>query len=45
VTEWDEEALARLRAAAHTGNGDVALLGGRPLEPVLQYAGDVLVAA
>ncbi|NKZ06954.1 hypothetical protein [Actinomadura latina] len=45
MTEWDEEALARLRAAAHTGDGDAGVLRGRPLEPVLQYAGDVLVAA
>ncbi|NVI92148.1 hypothetical protein [Actinomadura sp. BRA 177] len=45
MTEWDEEALARLRAAAHTGNGDAEVLRGRPLEPVLQYAGDVLLAA
>lgn len=45
VTEWGEEALARLRAAAHRGFGDAGLLRGRPLTPVLQYAGDVLVAA
>ncbi|GAA4312765.1 hypothetical protein GCM10023178_22120 [Actinomadura luteofluorescens] len=45
VTEWGEEALARLRAAAHRGFGDADLLQGRPLGPVLQYAGDVLVAA
>lgn len=45
VTEWGEEALARLRAAAHRGFGDAGLLQGRPLGPVLQYAGDVLVAA
>lgn len=45
VTEWDEEALARLRAAAHRGDGDTSVLRGRPLDPVLQYAGDVLLAA
>lgn len=45
MTEWDEEALARLRAAAHTGDGDAGVLRGRPLRPVLQYAGDVLIAA
>ncbi|MGW2313893.1 Mov34/MPN/PAD-1 family protein, partial [Actinomadura luteofluorescens] len=45
MTEWGEEALARLRAAAHRGFGDAGLLQGRPLGPVLQYAGDVLVAA
>ncbi len=45
VTEWDEEALARLRAAAHRGDGDTGVLRGRPLGPVLQYAGDVLLAA
>lgn len=45
VTEWGDEALARLRAAAHRGFGDAELLRGRPLAPVLQYAGDVLVAA
>jgi hypothetical protein len=45
VAEWDEDALARLRAAAHRGLGDAEILRGRPLTPVLQYAGDVLVAA
>ena len=45
VTEWGGEALARLRAAAHTGSGDAGVLRGRPLKPVLQYAGDVLLAA
>lgn len=45
MTEWDEEALARLRAAAHNGDGDTGVLWGRPLKPVLQYAGDVLLAA
>lgn len=45
VTEWDEESLARLRAAVHTGRGDVSVLRGRPLGPVLQYAGDLFVAA
>ena len=44
---WDEDALARLRAAAARGDGaaGVAVLAGRPPGPVLQYAGDVLVAA
>lgn len=45
VTGWGEEALARLRAAAHRGVGDAEVLRGRPLVSVLQYAGDVLVAA
>ncbi|MGI5206986.1 hypothetical protein ACQEU6_36095 [Spirillospora sp. CA-108201] len=45
MTGWGEEALARLRAAAHRGVGDAGLLRGRPLVSVLQYAGDVLVAA
>ena len=45
VTEWGEGELARLRAAAHTGSGDLGVLRGRPLGPVLQYAGDVLLAA
>ncbi|MFA1548477.1 hypothetical protein [Actinomadura chokoriensis] len=45
MTEWDEGALARLRAAAHTGDGDAGVLRGRPLKPVLQYAGDVLLTA
>ncbi|MES9535822.1 hypothetical protein [Actinomadura sp. NPDC000600] len=45
MTEWDEAGLARLRAAAHLGIGDAGLLRGRSLSPVLQYAGDVLVAA
>ncbi|MBE1531294.1 hypothetical protein [Actinomadura algeriensis] len=44
---WDEDALARLRAAVARGDGaaGVAVLAGRPSAPVLQYAGDVLVAA
>lgn len=43
VAEWGEEALARLRAAVARGDGDAGLevLRGRPLGPVLQYAGDV----
>ncbi|MFC4048909.1 hypothetical protein ACFOY4_04360 [Actinomadura syzygii] len=47
MTEWDGESLARLRAAAHRGDGRDGLgaLRGRPLAPVLQYAGDVLVFA
>ncbi|WP_207401278.1 hypothetical protein, partial [Actinomadura roseirufa] len=47
MTGWDEDALARLRAAAyrHDGAAGLAVLAGRPLGPVLQYAGDVLVAA
>lgn len=47
VTEWDEDALASLRAAVHRGDGagGFGVLRERPLEPVLQYAGDVLVAA
>ncbi|RSN64243.1 hypothetical protein [Actinomadura sp. WAC 06369] len=44
---WDEDALAVLRAAVARGDGaaGAAVLAGRPLAPVLQYAGDVLVAA
>ncbi|TYB48091.1 hypothetical protein [Actinomadura chibensis] len=47
MTEWDGESLARLRAAAHRGDGRDGLgaLRGRPLAPVLQYAGDVLAFA
>lgn len=47
VSDWGEAALARLRAAVARGDGaaGLAALEGRPLEPVLQYAGDVLVAA
>ncbi len=39
--------MARLRAAAQRGDGaaGLAALDDRPLEPVLQYAGDVLLAA
>ncbi len=37
--------MARLRAAAHRGLWEADLLRGRSLSPVLQYAGDVLVAA
>lgn len=44
---WDEDALAGLRAAVARGDGaaGAAVLAGRPLRPVLQYAGDALVAA
>ncbi|GAA0572847.1 hypothetical protein GCM10009546_39460 [Actinomadura livida] len=47
MAEWDGEALARLRGAVHRGDGGRGLevLAGRPLGPVLQYAGDVAVAA
>jgi hypothetical protein len=47
VAEWDEDALALLRAAVYRRDGDagLAVLVGRPLGPVLQYAGDVLVGA
>ncbi|KAB2354500.1 hypothetical protein, partial [Actinomadura montaniterrae] len=47
MTGWDEDALAGLRAAVARGDAraGLALLAGRPLGPVLQYAGDVLVAA
>ncbi|MFI0479557.1 hypothetical protein [Actinomadura sp. 9N215] len=47
MTEWDEEALARLRAAVHRGDWAAGLevLRDRPLEPVLQYAGDVALTA
>ncbi|MFI0367381.1 hypothetical protein ACH35V_05850 [Actinomadura sp. 1N219] len=43
MIEWDVEALARLRSAVHRGDwaAGLELLQGRPLEPVLQYAGDV----
>ncbi|GAA4236267.1 hypothetical protein GCM10022254_45480 [Actinomadura meridiana] len=43
MTEWDDEALARLRSAAHRGDRAAGLdvLRGRPLDPVLQYAGDI----
>ncbi|MFG2002218.1 hypothetical protein ACGFNU_24000 [Spirillospora sp. NPDC048911] len=47
MTDWDEGALGGLRAAASLGSGAAGaeLVRTRPLEPVLQYAGDVLVAA
>ncbi|GAA2622611.1 hypothetical protein SMC26_01185 [Actinomadura fulvescens] len=47
MTDWDEGAREALRGAASLGRGaaGVELLRVRPLEPVLQYAGDVLVAA
>ncbi|HEX2312472.1 MAG TPA: UPF0158 family protein [Thermomonospora sp.] len=47
MTDWDGAALGRLRAAVHRRDGaeGVDLLRERPLDPVLQYAGDVLVAA
>ncbi|MFI0404880.1 hypothetical protein [Actinomadura sp. 3N508] len=43
MIEWDVAALARLRSAVHGGDWAAALdlLQARPLEPVLQYAGDV----
>jgi hypothetical protein len=47
VGDWDEDARGRLRAAAYRRDGRAGLdeLAGRPLEPVLQLAGDVLIAA
>jgi hypothetical protein len=47
VADWDEDARSRLRAAAYRWDGRAGLdvLAGRPLEPVLQLAGDVLIAA
>ncbi|TDC44833.1 hypothetical protein E1281_32470 [Actinomadura sp. KC345] len=47
MTEWAEDALARLRSAVARGDGAAGLgvLRGRDLMPVLQYAGDALVAA
>ncbi|GAA4092040.1 hypothetical protein [Actinomadura miaoliensis] len=47
MTGWDEPSLARLRAAAYRWDGAAGMdvLRARPLGPVLQYAGDVLVAA
>ncbi|MEW2358045.1 hypothetical protein [Spirillospora sp. NPDC029432] len=47
MAEWDEDALALLRAAAYRRDpaAGLPLLADRPLGPVLQYAGDVLVAA
>ncbi|GAA2144392.1 hypothetical protein [Actinomadura napierensis] len=47
MTGWDEDALAGLRAAVARGDAraGLAALAGRPLGPVLQYAGDVLAAA
>ncbi|MEU5877456.1 hypothetical protein [Spirillospora sp. NPDC047279] len=47
MTDWDEGALAVLRGAASLRDGaaGVEVLRTRPLEPVLQYAGDVLAAA
>ncbi|MBO2456677.1 hypothetical protein [Actinomadura violacea] len=47
MTGWDEDALAELRAAVARGDAraGLAALAGRPLGPVLQYAGDVLAAA
>ncbi|GLZ10194.1 hypothetical protein Acsp04_04290 [Actinomadura sp. NBRC 104425] len=47
MTGWDEPSLARLRAAAYRWDGAAGMdvLRDRPLGPVLQYAGDVLVAA
>ncbi|GLW61941.1 hypothetical protein Arub01_01850 [Actinomadura rubrobrunea] len=47
MTGWDETSLARLRAAAYRWDGEagVEALRSRPLGRVLQYAGDVLIAA
>ncbi|MGI5164835.1 hypothetical protein ACQEU3_10820 [Spirillospora sp. CA-253888] len=47
MTDWGEDALIQLRAAAYRGDGraGAGVLGAQPLGPVLQYAGDVLVAA
>ncbi|TDB81721.1 hypothetical protein E1264_32330 [Actinomadura sp. KC216] len=47
MIEWDVEALARLRSAVHRGDwaAGLELLQDRPLEPVLQYAGDVALMA
>ncbi|MFB4313218.1 hypothetical protein [Actinomadura sp. 21ATH] len=47
MAEWDEDALALLRAAAYRRDPEAGLplLADRPLGPVLQHAGDVLVAA
>ncbi|QKG25267.1 hypothetical protein [Actinomadura verrucosospora] len=47
MTGWDEDALAGLRVAVARGDAraGLAALAGRPLAPVLQYAGDVLAAA
>ncbi|MGH3242069.1 MAG: hypothetical protein ACRDNL_16970 [Spirillospora sp.] len=47
MTEWDEEALARLRSAVHRGDWAAGLevLRDRPPGPVLQYAGDVALTA
>ncbi|WP_026415806.1 hypothetical protein [Actinomadura oligospora] len=44
---WDADALAELRAAAFRGDGAAAfgMLRNRPVEPVLQFAGDLLTAA
>lgn len=44
---WDEESIMRLRSAAHRRDGLAGLmeLRGRPYAPVLQYAGEVLIAA
>jgi hypothetical protein len=47
VADWDESARARLRIAANRrdGRGGLGALTGRSLTPVLQLAGDVLIAA
>jgi hypothetical protein len=47
VAGWDDEARERLRAAVNRGRGreGLDLLAVRPLAPVLQLAGDVLLAA
>ncbi len=46
-TGWDREAVTELRGAAYRGDGQavVEALRGRPLEDVLQMAGDGLLAA
>jgi hypothetical protein len=47
VVDWDEDARTRLRIAANRRNGRQGLdaLTDRPLAPVLQLAGDVLLSA
>ncbi|MFI0353905.1 hypothetical protein [Actinomadura sp. 9N407] len=47
MADWDEDSRALLRAAAYLrdGGAGLAVMADRPLGPVLQYAGDVLIAA
>ncbi|MEV5574903.1 hypothetical protein AB0L06_33115 [Spirillospora sp. NPDC052269] len=47
MASWDADALVELRAAAFRRDGAAAvgMLKNRPLEPVLQFAGDLLSAA